>query len=91
MELSVDAMDSVISTEARLEMGASLAVDLREFVILCEDLIDFTTPERGDLIETERVEVWEVSRVGQMPEWEYDADRNYYRIRAALQEGSNGS
>ena len=86
-EISIDAMDSIISTEARLEFGASLAIDAREFVILISEMQDdFVEPERGDEIELETGDIYEVSRVGQMPEWEYDADRSYFRIRALLKE-----
>jgi hypothetical protein len=77
LEATVTAMDSLISTEARINVGASLAVDIREYVIAVSALTAFTEPARGDLITTSRGEVWEVARVGQLPEWELDADRNY--------------
>lgn len=86
-EAAFTAMDSKISTDRLMEYGASLASESREFVFLISDLAfdDVATePAEGDRITDANDAVWELREIGQAPCWEFDADRNYYRVRTVL-------
>jgi len=80
-EADVSAMDSTMSVQQQLDYGASLVIDAKEWQILVSDLTAFTNPQRGDVITDVAGKEWEVAKVGQAPDWEYDADTRYYRIR----------
>ena len=84
-EVVVTAMDSIFSAEQQLQFGASLTQEAREFVIAIEDLElsgRATEPAKGDAITDSNSHIWEVRSVAGQPAWEYDIDRNYYRVRA---------
>jgi hypothetical protein len=84
LEGTVAAMDSRISTEQQIEFGASLIVEAREWVIAISELALFGEPERGDEIQQADGSIWQLAQVGSAPDWEYDSDRNYYRLRTVL-------
>lgn len=82
---TITAMDSRISNELQMEYGASLVTESKEFVIKLSSISeDFMLPERGDTITDVNGAVWEVSKIGSAPDWEFDNDREYIRIRAVL-------
>jgi len=86
-EAAFTAMDSKISTDRLMEYGASLTTESREFIFLVSDLElggVAVEPEPGDRITDALASVWEVREIGQAPCWEFDADRNYYRVRTVL-------
>ncbi len=81
LEAEVQAMDSKIETSAQLELGASIVVEAREWLVEIPKLNDvFTRPERGDQILAGG-EIWELTRIGNAPDWELDNDRLWYRLR----------
>lgn len=82
--ITFTAMDSTINAELLAEWGASLVTESREFVIKKTDIEELGDPARGDQIRTGHGQRYEVAKIGSAPEWENDADRNYYRVRAVL-------
>lgn len=86
---TVTAMSSKISNRQQLEYGMSLMVEGLEWLIKIEDL--GAEPQKGDRITKSDGTIYEVSRFESQPEWEYDVDRNYYRIRTQLVEENPSS
>ena len=83
-EAAFTAMDSVMRVEAQLENQAQMIGDCREFVFKVSDLVLGETavePAAGDTITDTAGNVWEVRSIGQSAPWEFDADRNYFRVR----------
>ena len=85
-EISITAMDSLIGSEMQIEYGASLVNESREFIFKRTEIEEIDPPARGDTITDGYSQKWEVSKIGNAAEWEYDADRNYYRVRTILVE-----
>jgi hypothetical protein len=85
---SVVVMDSIISNQQQLEYGASLVTEAKEFQILVSALSVFGEPDRGDIITDSAGIMWQVAGFGSLPDWQFDADINYYRIRTVKIGGS---
>ena len=81
LKASVVVMDSIITNQQQLEYGASLITEAKEFQVLVSQMIVFGEPDRGDIITDSAGVMWQVSGFGNLPDWQYDADINYYRIR----------
>lgn len=86
----VVAMPSEISTDQKLEWGASLTTNSREFEIAVEDMP--FEPARNDTIkETINgvITYYEITEIGNSPAWEFtDSDRKYYILRTVEVFGS---
>lgn len=84
-EVSITAMDSKIDTDRQLEYGATTISESKEFVFKLSEISGtFSEPQRGDTITDAYGNTWQLAQVGSAPEWEYDNDREYIRIRAVL-------
>jgi len=82
------AMTGLITNNQRLEYGASLTTESREFVFAVGDLLfdgSAFLPVRGDkIIETVNgaEAVYEVAAVGGLPAWEYEtSDQTLVKVR----------